>query len=54
MVQVGIDEDTGILATYYDFTEWAPLPRRQVARVLRQLADQLEVTAAELEGLEQS
>lgn len=54
LVEVGRVEASGLVASYFDFLDGPPTPRRDVARILRVLADNLESTADELEQLEHS
>jgi hypothetical protein len=51
VVEVGM-QDNEVHAWYYDLRDHAPIPRHRVARVLRQVADQLDAAANELEQLE--
>lgn len=53
IVELGINKDSRVTVKYYDLRDMVPLPRRRVARVLRQLADNLEGVADRLERLEQ-
>lgn len=57
IVEFGREDDGSVTAQYFDLNDLndlVPLPRRQVAHVLRILADQMDETADELETLEQS
>lgn len=52
VVEVGIEADGLARATGYNLTEFAPIPRRQIIAVLRQLCDELEQETEALNALE--